>query len=305
MSKSLKGHELRQYLAQIQRWSRFMVLCTLFAALGGFVVSKLQSPVYEATSILVVDQQALGSNTGATTIDELVTTYVSLIPQRVVLERAVSGTSGVSATQLATQLHVSSQTGSQLIQVQVDDISPVRAARLANSVADAFVAVEFQSAQTGLASIQRQLDERIAESTFSIQSLTGQINAIQGQGPNSATLKDLQQQLDAADAQRAALQNLMTQLIAQYIVATSNIRIFERAVAPIRPVQPQPLMNTIEGGVLGFVIALGIVLFRIRRDEESYQYSSNIHPEGAVAQRAESIDERVVPVSDSAAQIKQ
>src|SRR5690349_2028186 len=98
MSKSLKGYQLRQHLAQIRRWSLFIVLCTVFAALGGFVVSKIQRPNYEATAILVVDQQALGSNSGATTIDELVTTYVNLIPQRVVLERAVSGINGVSAT---------------------------------------------------------------------------------------------------------------------------------------------------------------------------------------------------------------
>src|SRR6185437_9191860 len=121
MSKSLKGHQLRQYLAQIQRLSLFIVLCTVLAALGGFVVSKIQRPIYGATAILVVDQQALGSCTGATTIDELVATYVNLIPQRVVLERAVTGNNGASATQLAGQLQVSSQTGSQLIQIQVDD----------------------------------------------------------------------------------------------------------------------------------------------------------------------------------------
>src|SRR5215831_3386856 len=118
-----RGRELRYYLEVIVRWLWFLGLCTLLAGSGAYVASKLESPVYRATALLIVDQQASGQDPYSSLLasDQLVTTYVSLITQPTVLERAASRVRGTSAAALANRVQASAQTSTQIIQLQVDD----------------------------------------------------------------------------------------------------------------------------------------------------------------------------------------
>jgi non-specific protein-tyrosine kinase len=117
--------------------------------------------------------------------------------------------------------------------------------------------------------------------TNSINNLTAHIKAVQGADPASADLAGLQQQLDNAVSQRAALQDVRTQVTAQYLTAANNVRVFQPALPPSRPVQPQPLLYTLEGGVLGLVLAAGLVLLLLSVDDR-VRSTHDLEPIGLV-----------------------
>ena len=53
MSTIHKDRELRHYLSLIQHWGWFVAHCGLLAASAAFAASKLHTPIYRATALLL------------------------------------------------------------------------------------------------------------------------------------------------------------------------------------------------------------------------------------------------------------
>jgi capsular polysaccharide biosynthesis protein len=136
IDKPHPGHDVRSYFVAFSRWLWLLALCTALAAGGTFIVTRLQQPIYRATTVLVI--------TVPSTVDpsqsNLSATYAKLIMQPVVLLQAASQLGDTSAAQLANSVQAvpDSSTG-YLINVSVDDPNPDRAAAIANAVASAFI----------------------------------------------------------------------------------------------------------------------------------------------------------------------
>jgi succinoglycan biosynthesis transport protein ExoP len=275
-NEARKGHELRYYLVVIKRWLWLLGVCTVLMAGAAYAISKLQTPVYRATTLLVVDQQAAGQDTYSNLLasDQLVQTYVNLIDQPAVLQKASHQIGGTSAPALASKMQVSAQTDTQVIQLEVDDTNPARAAALANAIATAFIAVQQQSAQAEFTDAAQQLNQELTQVTAQINGLASQIDTLQASDPSSPQVQVLQQQLDNALTHRTTLQTVNAQLIVQNLAANNNIRIFQPAVPPSSPDHPKPTTNGAIGGALGLVLAASAVFLleilddRVRTVEE-------------------------------------
>jgi succinoglycan biosynthesis transport protein ExoP len=136
--------DLRTYLTAMRRWLWLLCLCTIVAAASAYVASKAQHPVYRATAVLMV--QPPGSSgqdifNSLQASEQLAVTYAGLVQQPIVLDRAAAQVQGASAATLTGEVKATADTGSPLLRIQVDDVSPVRAARLANAVALALISV--------------------------------------------------------------------------------------------------------------------------------------------------------------------
>jgi succinoglycan biosynthesis transport protein ExoP len=262
MSEPGKGRELRKYLGTMVRWIWLLVLCTALGAGGAFAASKIQPPVYRATALLIVDQNAVGQDTYSSVLasDQLVTTYVNLINQPAVLQKAAALAGGITASQLGTRLHVAAESGTQVIQVQADDPNPQRAADLANDVAAAFISVQQQTAAAEFNDANDQLNQQLNAVAAEIDSLTSQISTLRANDPTSPRIQTLQQQLTAAQARRDSLQNISGQLIVQGLTASNNLRVFQPAIPPTTPDHPKVMLNTLLGGTVGLLLAIGTAL---------------------------------------------
>jgi non-specific protein-tyrosine kinase len=260
-SRSDKTSALFGYLAVITRWLWLLGLCAVIAAGGAFTVSKKQSPVYRATTLLTINQQLPGQDAYSSLLasDQLVVTYEALISQPVVLARAAHQVGGVSATQLAQRVTVQDQPGTQIIQLSVDDTSPTRAAALANAVAAAFIAIHQESADAKLSSAEQQIEQQLNQIASQITSLSASIDALQAQDPKSPQLAALQQQLQTATARRDYLQTINSQLITQNLATRDTILVFQPAVPPLRPDHPNILTNTALAALLGLIVAVCLV----------------------------------------------
>jgi len=257
-----RNRDLRGYLAIIWKWLWFVATCVALAALGEYAFTRLQRPVYRATALLVIDQRAAGQDNYSDLLasNQLVTIYEGLIPQPVVLQQAANGTSGVSAADLAAKLHVSALTGAPVIQIQVDDPSRTRAAMLANAVARAFIAVEQETSRSELAHAQQQINQQLEQTTAEIDSLNRQISDLQSKDGSSSDLQTLQNQLNAAQATRAAEQNASGQLVVQYLNSSNTIRLFQPATPPVTPDHPNPLLDSVDAAAIALALAIGIVV---------------------------------------------
>jgi Mrp family chromosome partitioning ATPase len=122
-----------------------VLLCGAIGAGSAYAVSKRQPPVYRASTLLVVNQQSSKGDPYSNLLasNQLVQTYLHLIRTPPVVDRAASQAGGISGANLEADLRVSNPgISTQIIQIQVDDRSPRRAADLANAVANSFLTVQ-------------------------------------------------------------------------------------------------------------------------------------------------------------------
>lgn len=249
---------LHRYRSVLRRWLWFLVLCVLLGSVGAFVVSMLMQPTYRATALLVVGSSPTTQADPNSTLlasDQLVTTYLGLITQPVVLQRAAAQVSGISALQLAKQVSVKDQAGTQIIELNVDDTDPIRAAQLANAIADSFIGMQQDTTMAALTRAQQQVDQQVTQLSAQIATLTSQLTAVGTWNPLNPQLQSLQQQLSAAVARRDALEAVSSQLTTQQITTANSVSIFQPASPPVAPDHPKPLLNAGIGGALGLVIA--------------------------------------------------
>src|SRR5579859_1946579 len=261
-----KSRDPRYYFGLLKRWLWFILLCGLLGAGGGLGASKLQTPIYQATTVLIVDQRASSTDayTGLLASNQLVTDYVGLVTQPVVLEKAASQLKYISAGALSSRIQVTSQ--AQTIQIMADDANPQRAAQTANAVAAAFIAVLQQTTVTELDAASRQLNQQLMQVSGQITTLNQQITTLRTNNPNDPQISILQQNLSLAESQRNTLQLLSNQLALQYL-ANNSVRVFQPATPPTNPDHPNVQFNAMIGAALGLILAFCILLIRELLDD--------------------------------------
>src|SRR4026207_200295 len=81
--------ELKQYFDLVRRWLWLIVLGTVLGAGSAYVASRLQTPVYQATTTLLISEAPRGNNSvdyQAITGASVAGTYLQLLTSRPVLD---------------------------------------------------------------------------------------------------------------------------------------------------------------------------------------------------------------------------
>ena len=136
--------EFRDYVRILRRnWVLILILVVVGVA-GGFGVSLLQQPKYVATTQLYISVRTTGAATvdlvqGQTFARQMVTSYVDIVSTPLILDPVVEKL-GLDKTtaELASQVTATARLNTVLIDVNVADTDPRRAAEIANAVAESF-----------------------------------------------------------------------------------------------------------------------------------------------------------------------
>jgi len=252
-----------------RRWWWVLLLCPLVAGVAAYVVSHSLPRYYEADAILVIDQsQTAGSSTynDIQAAQQLATTYSQLATTRPVLTAAIQQLGlKVTPEQLASQLTVAPVNNTQLLRVAATDRSPQLAAQLANTVGQAFIdqmkaqqAATVGSSGTEIQTNINTVKARIASESARITQLQGQSDA--GTASVQAQITQLQSQLNQDQSTYTSLLEAQQQMDLAAAQNGTQIRIAEEAVPPRGFVRPRIMLNTAVAGVLGLLVACGIVL---------------------------------------------
>lgn len=136
--------DLRDYLRILRRSWILITAATLIGLLGGAAASMLVKPTYTSQTQLFVSIQNAGTvqelQQGNTFSQARVQSYVKTVTTPVVLQPVIDAL-GLPQTpdQLAKQVKASTDLNTVLINISVDDDSPVRAAAVAQAVADSLI----------------------------------------------------------------------------------------------------------------------------------------------------------------------
>jgi Mrp family chromosome partitioning ATPase len=249
-----------------RRW--LVIFATIAGVLAGMVVAQLQEPVYEARALMrLADPRTAGvfESQEATGADVYMARREDQVSSRAVSERAAEILGpGFSAQEVRNSIQVSSNADLLTLTVRAQQGTGDQAARMANTVAEAYQQV---TRERTLEDTDREVSElRSAEA-----ALQDRIEAIEEE------LEGLPTGVEAASEPRAELiiarlENLVSQLIEVETrirevsinaeVVGSGVETFEPATVPGTPIEPRPGMLALVGGLLAMGVAATLAYWR-------------------------------------------
>jgi len=257
--------ELRQYTAILWRWKWLIVLGTVLATVSAFVASRMMTPVYEASTTLLINEAPDAQTSDYTALlmsERLARTYAQMLTQNPVLEETaarVEFKGDMDALEGAINVQMVRDT--QLIQVSVEHVSSFMAAELANTLVavfseqnEALQMSRFAASKANLEAQLKRLDEQIEGVEVAIEEIGGT-----PAGNEKAKLERLQADLASYQTSYTSLLESYEGLRREEARSTSNVIQIEPATRPEDPVRPRTMLNTLLAAVVGGMISLGVV----------------------------------------------
>lgn len=256
------SQDLIRYLSLLRRWTWLLVLAMVLAGSTAYVVSKRTIPVYQAfTTVLINEAPSIKSDFSSIQVNErLAKTYAVLMTTQPVLEDIVERMElDLDTGTLKEMISIQPVRETQLIELNVEDTDPVRAAQIANEVVTVFAeqnqalqADRYADVKDSLSTQLLDLDDRIQEASAELESF----------GDDSEY-----------EIERNRLEIILTQYRQSYsgllqgyeqvrlseAQSTSNVVQVEPAIPPTIPIRPRVLQNTALAVIVGLMLAIGVV----------------------------------------------
>ncbi len=260
--------ELRQYFNVVRKWLWLIILTTVVGAAGAYLTSRSMPKIYQTQTTVMVGQsiQSINPDTGELSASgQLALTYAEIVKRQPILQATIEALGlGMSADDLREQVEVALIRNTQLLEISVEDVNPLRARAIADEIANQLIRqsptaiyqeeqdeyrefVRFQLRDLGLKiqEAQREIADLEARTTFNTEELTD----------DQKRLKVLQERLDTWQATYAELLAFVQDTPANYI------SIVEPAPVPTAPIGPRIRLNTLLAAITGLTLALGVVFF--------------------------------------------
>ncbi len=266
--------DLRQYVGILRRWWWLWMATTLVAGLTALIVSLNITPVYKATTQLLI-QQASNPSDVVTYSDimlseRLARTYAKLLTTRPVLERTLKelGLEGqISIEELKERISVQPVRDTTLIQLGVEDTDPERAIALANKLPEVFARyneqIQLSRFQESKRSLEQQL-KRLEEELSRAQRQLANLKSDAASDP--ADITRLETQITTLQASYANLLKQYEEIRLAEAQSVDNIIISEPATTAEK-VRPRTLLNTLLAAIVGLMLGIGAVFLKEYLDD--------------------------------------
>ncbi len=243
--------DLRTILQTLYRWWWVIILVGGLSAVAAFVISTHMTPTYESSTLLIVGG-SIDSSTPTSgelqTSEKLATTYAELAETDSVLNAAM----GELGLQEKPRVVCSVLSGTQLLQITVSDSDPVRAANIANALAEQLILQAPNGLSEESLAYQGFVKEQLANLEQEIGDLSEDIALADKDGDTDA--------VTLLENQLREYRNTYSSLLGYLAdTSTNSLRIFESASAPDEPIKPDVKQNTILAALIGVMLAAGII----------------------------------------------
>lgn len=263
MNQPTLSSEIKTYLSLLWRWAWLLALMSVVFSIVAFLVSRNITPVYQATTTVLINEAPATRTTDYTSIvtsERLAQTYSQLMVKQPVLQGVITSLElDLDVRDLTERILVQPVRDTTLIEVRVEDTDPQRAARITDALVSEFAAQNralqtsrYSASKTSLENELAQLDREIQASTQSLANL--------GNGSENQVERDrLEATLSQYRQTYAYLLQSYEQVRLTEAQSTSNIVQVEPAAVPDLPVRPRTLVNTLLAGFVGLLLAVGTV----------------------------------------------
>jgi len=299
------------YLIWSSAW--LILLAGVLAGVAAYVISVRMTPVYEATTRLLISAPPALSAIDPSSLvtgQTIASTYSEMLLDRPVLQAVIdqlrldTTPEDLKKKKIVT---VEAVTNTQLLAIAAQDPDPQRAADIANAMAAVFSArirelqsQRYSASREGLAKQVADMEQQITTTSSQIAAIQQQLDASATQTAVSATQTSVaatQTQPAATQTAEASAKSTATAATAPVVAdpstlaqlqarltqyrtiyaslvtsfeqvrlaedqTSTNVVVSEPATAPILPVRPRTILNTLLAAVAGMLLAVG-TLFAI------------------------------------------
>ena len=261
--------ELRRVSAIILRRWWWLAFITVLGVLAGYVISRQQTPVYQATTTILVGDSIKSTNVDRVDIqvsEALVQTYVEVAHRQPVLQGVVTTLNLNGSWQaLDKQIQVTQIESTQLIEIVVEGNSPEMARMIADEIVNQLILLSPTNSE---GRDNESINTFNREQITSLQEriVTGQNRLLEIETAMSKSISEI----ELADLQRekATLNGLIVEWERNYtdmLLLTepkrnpTQLSVIESAHSNNNQIRPRVQLNTLLGGALGMIIGLGLI----------------------------------------------
>jgi succinoglycan biosynthesis transport protein ExoP len=253
--------DLRQYALTMRKWWWLMVLCALVAG-GSSYLATLQMPrIYEATTTVMIGRSIEKTNPDITDLalsQQLALTYAEMVTRRPILSGAAEAL-GLSYVPSASNVSTRQIKGTQLLEINVRDTDPNRAAVLADEIAHQLV---LQS-PTGDGEEEQRRDfirRQLVELESRIETARQEIER-EGERLETANsaraIEQYQTNIEALERKVASYQSSYAALLYGLQGGSNYISVIEPATTPNDPISPNVEQMVLLAAAIGLALAVG------------------------------------------------
>jgi non-specific protein-tyrosine kinase len=274
-------NELKKYGTILWHWAWLIVLGTLLGAGGAYASSRLTTPVYAASTTLLVNEAPSSGKTAdytsILTSERLARTYSEMMIKQPVVKAALEELNlSPSPETMPARINVNLVRDTQLMVLLVESEDRQLAMNLANAIPTAFsrqnAAVQTERYSDSKTNLTKEIDtlkEQIAGKQTEINAIGTPTSPAK-----EAELARLQTELTQLRQSLAYLLQSFENIRLAEAQSTSNIVVVEPATLPLNPIRPRTLQNTLLGALVGLMLSIGLVFLieylddRIRSPEQ-------------------------------------
>ncbi len=251
--------DIRQYLALFWQWAWLIALAAVLAGGVAYIISKNTTPVYQTTTRLLVSNPPSQGSIDTTAMisgTTMTQTYSQMLSDAPVLDKVIEKLNlTMTSKDLAGAISVSVVSNTQIITVNVEDVSPTRAVDIANMLGTVFA--------------ERILQLQAERYSATLQGLQKQVEDM-GKQIDDTNAK-LTQETDPAqkvqlDTRLTEYRKLYSSLVTSYeqvrlaeAQTSTSVAVVQPAQLPTVPVRPKTTQNTLLAVVVGMLAAMGVI----------------------------------------------
>jgi capsular exopolysaccharide synthesis family protein len=266
--------EVRKIIEIIRRQLWLLILVTVAAGVIGYGFSQLETRVYAATATIQVGRAINSTSLDRVDLqfgEELALTYAELIRRKPVLQGTVDALQLEDSWRgLRERVQISPVENTQLLEIRVTAGSPQEAQVIADEVARQVILngpmtpqdAEADSARAFAQQRLNQLQTNIEAAQQKIEQLGAEMATIIVSSPDRAS--GMQADIDALELLIADWDGTYAQLLTFLSVEppVNQLSIVETAEINPTPIRPRVRLNIMVAVLIGFLLALGLVLLR-------------------------------------------
>ncbi len=253
--------ELENYLYPLRRWWWILVLATILAAGSSYYVVSNQPAVFASRTTLAVGSTIAAPNPSSADLalaGQLAQLYADLARRQPV---RADTRAALGLNRLPDIVVRVASNNAQLIEIVVTDTNPVRAAVVANEMANQLILRspsnpddEFQQRQAFVRDQLNYLETKISETQVEIVRKQDELAEL----VSARQIADVQTEINALQGKLGSLQTIYSSLLSNASSQSVNtLAVIEPAVEPSGSISSSPQYLVLVAGAIGFSLAAG------------------------------------------------
>ena len=255
---------LKKILSISVRWLWVFLLSVVVAGTAAYFVSSRLTPIYQASSMILIDQAPDSRSTqyqAILTSERLTQTYATMIMSRPVMTDVIDRLElDLDVNELSEDVKILPIRDTQIIRIQVENSDPVLAATIANTIAEVFSDTNQIMQKSRFAESKSSLQSQLDLVSEQIEITSNSLSELDDQQSDPSEKKDLESSLTQYEIAYSNLLQSYEDIRSLEAQSTSEIIQIDEAIPPEKPIRPKVISNTILAAVFGGVIAVTAIL---------------------------------------------